>query len=87
MTIKVGDKIPAGTLTKMGADGPQPVTTERGDFHFDDPEWSPDGDYVLVRRNEAGSPNAGQTPWLIHLDGGRGVERDERRRARRRRRG
>ena len=28
MTIKVGDKIPAATLTQMGADGPQPVTTD-----------------------------------------------------------
>ena len=28
MTIKVGDKIPAGTLTAMGADGPGPVSTD-----------------------------------------------------------
>lgn len=27
MTIQVGDKIPESTLTHMGADGPQPVTT------------------------------------------------------------
>ena len=61
------------------ADGanPRPVTTERGDFHFDDPEWSPDGEYILVRRNEAGSPNAGRTPWLIHVSGGRGMELSE----------
>lgn len=30
MTISVGDKIPAATLTRMAADGPQPVST--GDF-------------------------------------------------------
>ena len=30
MTISVGDKIPAATLTRMTADGPQPVST--GDF-------------------------------------------------------
>ena len=28
MTIGVGDKIPSGTLTTMGADGPAPLTTD-----------------------------------------------------------
>ena len=28
MAIGVGDKIPAGALTKMGADGPEPVSTD-----------------------------------------------------------
>jgi len=28
MTIGVGDKIPSGTLTRMGSEGPQPVSTE-----------------------------------------------------------
>ena len=28
MAIGVGDKIPSGALTKMGADGPEPVSTE-----------------------------------------------------------
>ena len=28
MTISVGDKIPSATLTKMGSDGPQPITTD-----------------------------------------------------------
>jgi peroxiredoxin len=28
MAIGVGDKIPAGALTKMGAEGPEPVSTE-----------------------------------------------------------
>jgi len=28
MTIKIGDKLPAGTLTKMTKDGPSPVSTE-----------------------------------------------------------
>lgn len=29
MTIKVGDKLPAGTFTQMGKDGPQKITTEQ----------------------------------------------------------
>jgi len=74
----VSDRSGNENLWMVDADGtnPRPVTTERGDFHFDDPEWSPDGDYVLVRRNEAGSPNAGRQPWLIHLSGGNGMELD-----------
>ncbi len=28
MTIKVGDKMPKGQFTKMGANGPEPVTTD-----------------------------------------------------------
>lgn len=75
----VSDRSGNENLWVVDADGSdlRPITTERGDYHFDDPEWSPDGTYVLVRRNEAGSPNAGRTPWLIHLDGGSGVALDE----------
>ena len=74
----VSDRSGNENLWMVEADGsnPRPVTTERGDFHFDDPEWSPDGEYVLVRRNESGSPN-GRKPWLIHLSGGHGMELDE----------
>ena len=28
MAIGVGDKVPSGTLTKMGPEGPQPVSTD-----------------------------------------------------------
>lgn len=75
----VSDRSGNENLWLADADGsnPRPLTTDRGDFHFDDPEWSPDGEYVLVRRNEAGSPNAGQVPWLIHVAGGRGMELDD----------
>ncbi len=75
----VSDRSGNENLWIVDADGsnPRPVTTERGDFHFDDPEWSRDGEYVLVRRNEAGSPNAGRDPWLIHVSGGGGMELDD----------
>ncbi len=72
----VSDRSGNENLWLIDADGsnPRSVTTDRGDFHFDDPEWSPDGEYVLVRKNEAGSPNAGRQAWVIHLSGGRGME-------------
>lgn len=73
----VSDRSGNENLWVVDADGSnlKPVTTERGDFHFADPEWSADGDYVLVRRNDSGG-SAGQTPWLISLNGGRGMRLD-----------
>ena len=46
----VSDRSGNENLWTIDADGtnPTPVTTERGDFHFDNPEWSPDGDYVFT---------------------------------------
>lgn len=75
----VSDRSGNENLWLVDADGSnrRPLTTDRGDFHFDDPEWSPDGEYVLVRKNEAGSPNAGRTPWLINVRGGSGMELDD----------
>jgi len=72
----VSDRSGNENLWAMDSDGtnPTPVTTERGDFHFDNPEWSPDGDYVLVQKGESGRPSAGRKPWLIHLSGGPGME-------------
>lgn len=71
----VSDRSGNENLWTMDADGSnlRAVTTDRGDFHFDDPEWSPDGEYVLVRKNEAGSPNAGRDAWLVHVSGGSGM--------------
>jgi Tol biopolymer transport system component/imidazolonepropionase-like amidohydrolase len=74
----VSDRSGNENLWMIEADGSNPssVTTERGDFQFDDPEWSQDGEYVMVRKNESGSPNTGRKPWLIHLSGGSGMELD-----------
>ncbi len=72
----VSDRSGNENLWTIDVDGtnPAPVTTDRGDFHFDNPEWSPDGEYVLVQKNESGSPSAGRQPWLVHLSGGPGME-------------
>ena len=74
----VSDRSGNENLWMVDADGSnaRSVTTERGDFQFQDPEWSPDGEYVLVRRSDSGN-NAGRQPWLIHLSGGHGVALDE----------
>ena len=75
----VSDRSGNENLWIIDADGsnPRPLTTERGDFQFDDPEWSPDGEYVLVRKDAPGNPNTGRQPWLIHVSGGRGMGLDE----------
>jgi Tol biopolymer transport system component/imidazolonepropionase-like amidohydrolase len=71
----VSDRSGNENLWLVDADGsnPRPLTSERGDFHFAEPEWSPDGEYVLVRRNDSGG-SASRQPWLISLHGGRGME-------------
>ena len=71
----VSDRSGNENLWMIDADGsdPRPVTTDRGDFSFDDPEWSPDGEYLLVRRSDGGTPNTGRQPWLVHVSGGRGM--------------
>ncbi|MEQ8330060.1 MAG: amidohydrolase family protein [Longimicrobiales bacterium] len=71
----VSDRSGNENLWIVDADGSdlQPLTTERGNFQFDEPEWSPDGEYVMVRRADGQNPASGRKPWLIHVDGGRGI--------------
>ena len=75
----VSDRSGNENLWMIAADGsnPRPVTTDRGDFQFADPEWSPDGEYALVRRDAPGGSNTSRQPWLIHLSGGSGMELDD----------
>src|SRR5687768_15385857 len=48
----VSDRSGNENLWIMSADGSNltALTKERGDLDFESPEWSPDGEYVLVRK-------------------------------------
>lgn len=63
-------------LWLMGADGSSPrALTEEKDSVFSSPSWTPDGLYVLARREE--TSKAGIPPveiWMYHKDGGSGVK-------------
>ncbi|MEZ4415741.1 MAG: amidohydrolase family protein [Gemmatimonadota bacterium] len=75
----VSDRSGNENLWTIAADGsdPQAVTNDRGNLHYDDPEWSPDGEYILVRRNDEDTSNTGRQAWLVHVDGGRGIALSE----------
>ena len=73
----VSDRSGNENLWTINADGtnPTPVTTDRGSFNFDNPEWSPDGEYVLVQKEESErASRGGRQPWLVHVSGGPGME-------------
>lgn len=60
----------------MGADGASPrAVTDDDDFYVRGPAWSPDGDYLIARR-ETGV-RGGIPPvelWMWHVEGGDGVK-------------
>ncbi|MEZ4424469.1 MAG: amidohydrolase family protein [Gemmatimonadota bacterium] len=63
----------------MDADGgnPRAVFSDLNVTAFE-PAWTPDGDYIVVRRATRGAPGGGggggNGLWLYHKDGGRGVQ-------------
>ena len=74
----ISDRKGQNNLWIMDADGenPRPVTEDLMVRAFD-PEWTPDGRYLMVRRQEMaalGQPAGGSGIWLYHVDGGSGVE-------------
>jgi Tol biopolymer transport system component len=73
----ISDRKGQNNLWLMDADGanPRPVFTDREARAYE-PAWTPDGQYIIVRRQETraatGPPAAGL--WMYHCDGGEGVE-------------
>jgi Tol biopolymer transport system component len=57
-------------LLTLGAEAPRPLTTGV-DAAFLSPEWTPDGNYVVVSK---GTPFGLEKIWLYHVKGGRGLE-------------
>lgn len=80
----VSDRSGNMNLWTINADGtnPTPITKDRspssGDPGFRNPEWSPDGEYIMVTKNRTGGDGGGRGAarqlWLYHRSGGTGTE-------------
>ncbi len=73
----VSDRGGQDNLWIMDADGSNPrAVFEDMNVRVVEPAWTPDGDYVVVRRTRFGRPGQpGQSGlWMYHRDGGEGVE-------------
>ncbi len=72
----VSDRKGQNNLWIMNADGsdPRPVFLDR-DVRVRTPVWTPDGQYIIVRRDwvGAGSSEGKSGLWMYHRDGGSGV--------------
>jgi Tol biopolymer transport system component len=72
----ISDRKGQNNLWLMDADGanPRPVMVD-ADVRLYEPTWTPDGQYIVVRRETTGRGGEGKTGlWLYHKDGGSGVE-------------
>lgn len=73
----VSDRQGQMNLWLMDADGsnPRPVLSS-GDVRVAEPAWTPDGRFILVRRQDVrpGSGNTGSGIWMYAREGGEGVE-------------
>ncbi|HEV8699665.1 MAG TPA: amidohydrolase family protein [Candidatus Polarisedimenticolia bacterium] len=76
MIVFCSDRGGTMNLWLANADGSSPrALTEEKDSVFSSPSWTPDGSYVLARREE--TTKAGIPPveiWMYHKDGGSGVK-------------
>ncbi|HEX6939846.1 MAG TPA: amidohydrolase family protein [Longimicrobiales bacterium] len=72
----ISDRRGQNNLWVMRADGsdPRPVFTDRN-VRASMPAWTPDGDYIIVRRDYVGEGGGGGSGlWMYHREGGQGVE-------------
>jgi Tol biopolymer transport system component/imidazolonepropionase-like amidohydrolase len=71
----ISDRKGQNNLWLMNADGtnPRPVFTA-GDVRAFEPAWSPDGRFIVVRRQDLRPNGAGTGLWMYAIDGGEGVE-------------
>ncbi|MCH7876140.1 MAG: PD40 domain-containing protein [Gemmatimonadetes bacterium] len=70
--VFVSDRSGDDNVWLLSLDGgePEPLTTGDGSTYLS-PEWTPDGNYIVVSRR----PRFGlEKLWLYHVDGGRGLE-------------
>jgi len=71
----ISDRKGQNNLWLMDADGgnPRPVFTSN-DSRAVEPAWTPDGRYIVVRRQALGGGGGGSGLWMYHRDGGQGIE-------------
>ncbi len=73
----ISDRKGQNNLWLMDADGSNPRSVAiDGDARMFEPTWTPDGQYIVVRRESTapGFGGGGAGIWMFHRDGGRGVE-------------
>ncbi|MGH7444733.1 MAG: LpqB family beta-propeller domain-containing protein, partial [Longimicrobiales bacterium] len=74
----ISDREGQNNLWIMNADGSEPrVVDEDEDVRMLTPAWTPDGEYIVVRRESVGgggNGNGGGGLWMLHRDGGRGIQ-------------
>ena len=70
--VFVSDRSGEDNVWLVGADGgrPTPLTTG-GDNAFISPDWTPDGQYIVVSK---ATPLGIEKLWVYHVKGGRGLE-------------
>ncbi|MDH5805623.1 MAG: amidohydrolase, partial [Gemmatimonadota bacterium] len=73
--VFVSDKSGDDNVWVVNSDGSglRQITSDRGvSSNFMSPEWTPDGDYIVVSRSRFGGGL--EKIWMYHKDGGTGVE-------------
>src|SRR5688572_25206748 len=74
----VSDRKGQNSLWLMDIDGKNPrAVFTSPDVRVFEPAWSPDGNWIVVRRQDVGTPQPPQPTvglWLYHRNGGTGVE-------------
>jgi Tol biopolymer transport system component len=74
----VSDRSGQNNLWIMNADGSHPrAVFQNKDIRVFEPTWTPDGQFLIVRRTNVASRTggpAGSGLWMYHKDGGEGVE-------------
>ena len=80
----ISDRGGQNNLWVMDADGADPrAVFESDSYRASMPVWTPDGEYIVVRRDYVGTGRGGTSGlWMYHRDGGEGVELLEERAAR-----
>lgn len=77
MIAFISDRTGQNNLWVMNADGSNPRVVHRDDnARMMTPAWTPDGEYIIVKRQPAGpgANRGGGGLWMLHRDGGQGVQ-------------